>query len=165
MDRLWSPWRMQYVSTTGGDDGDGCVFCAHLAEDDDDAAHILWRGDATYVILNAFPYNTGHLLIAPHRHVGDLGELRPAERSEVMEVAFHSTQIIRDAMGAHGFNVGMNLGAAAGAGIPGHLHVHVVPRWDGDTNFMPVVSDTKVLPEMLADTDAKLRPRFEGLRL
>lgn len=152
---------MAYVTTTGGDD-DGCVFCDHLAANDDAGARILYRGDTAFAILNAYPYNTGHLLIAPNRHVGDLAELDEPERRELMELTTRATTVIKDAMGAHGFNVGMNLGQVAGAGIPGHLHVHVVPRWDGDTNFMPVVGDTKVLPEMLADTYAKLRPGFQS---
>ena len=153
---------MEYVSTSGGDDG-GCVFCDHLAENDDEKAHILYRGPTAFVILNAFPYNTGHLMVAPLRHVADLDDLGREERAELMELAAASTRVIREAMGAHGFNVGINLGQAAGAGIPGHLHLHVVPRWGGDTNFMPVVGETRVLPEMIEQTDAKLRPGFAGL--
>ncbi len=145
---------------TGGDGDKGCVFCDHLEAGDDEAAHILHRGGTVFVILNAYPYNTGHLLVAPLRHVEELHDLEPDERAELMELTTRATEIIRKAMGAHGFNVGMNLGPVAGAGIPGHLHVHVVPRWGGDTNFMPVVGDTKVLPEMVADTDAKLRGMF-----
>jgi len=162
LERLWSPWRSEYVTASGGADG-GCVFCAHLEAGDDEAAHILSRGTHTFALLNAFPYNTGHLMIAPLRHVADLHELTRDERTELMETATSATRIIEEAMGAEGFNVGMNLGAAGGAGIPGHLHLHVVPRWGGDTNFMPVVGDTKVLPEMLAQTDAKLRPLFARL--
>jgi ATP adenylyltransferase len=145
---------------TDSDGGEGCVFCAHLDEGDDEASHILHRGITAFVILNAYPYNTGHLMVAPLRHVGELHALEPDERAELMELTTRSTEIVREAMGAHGFNIGMNLGQVAGAGIPGHLHVHVVPRWGGDTNFMPVVGDTKVLPEMIADTDGKLRPHF-----
>ncbi len=152
---------MTYVSETGG--GDGCVFCAHLAEGDDEAARILFRGESAFVILNAFPYNTGHLMVAPLRHTGELLELGAGERAELMELASRSTSIIRAAMGAQGFNVGINIGEAAGAGIPGHLHVHVVPRWGGDTNFMTTIGETKVLPEMIADTYAKLRPAFSRL--
>ncbi|HEU4480877.1 MAG TPA: HIT domain-containing protein, partial [Actinomycetota bacterium] len=137
---------MAYVSTSGGDDG-GCVFCDHLAEGDDVASHILRRGRSVFAILNAFPYNTGHLMIAPNRHVADLGDLEEEERYELIELTYRSTDIVRAAMGAQGFNVGMNLGAVAGAGIPGHLHMHVVPRWGGDTNFMTTVGETKVLPE------------------
>ena len=144
-------------------DNDGCIFCDHLAENDDEAARILYRGQKSFVILNAFPYNTGHLMIAPLRHVGDLVHLEDDERSELIKMTSRSVEVVRGAMKPHGFNVGMNLGEVAGAGIPGHVHVHVVPRWGGDTNFMPVVGATKVLPEMLADTDAKLRPLFGRL--
>lgn len=158
MERLWRPWRMQYVKDAGS--GDGCVFCDHLSAGDDEAAHILYRGDTMFVLLNAYPYNTGHVMIAPQRHTGELSELTDEERTELMEVTFATTEVIRAAMRPEGFNVGMNLGAAGGAGIPGHLHMHVVPRWGGDTNFMTTVGDTKVLPEMLAETDAKLRPGF-----
>ena len=145
------------------DDGDGCVFCDHLAENDDDTAHILFRGESAFVILNAFPYNTGHLMIAPTDHVAELKDLAPETRSELFELTSQSVDVITETLSPHGFNVGMNLGRVAGAGIPGHLHVHVVPRWGGDTNFMPVIGDTKVLPEMIAETDAKLRPRFARL--
>lgn len=154
---------MEYVSTSGSDEG--CVFCDHLSDGDDERAHILHRGRRNFVILNAFPYNTGHLMIAPLRHVGEMSELDSEERAEMMELASAATQLIREAMGAHGFNVGINLGQAAGAGIPGHLHMHVVPRWGGDTNFMPVVGETRVLPEMIEQTDAKLRPLFRSLKL
>lgn len=150
---------MRYMSE-GGATGGGCVFCDHLAREDDDAAFILHRGRTAFVLLNAFPYNTGHVMVAPLRHRGDLTELSDDERSELIELTNRSVVVIRDVMGAEGFNTGMNLGAAGGAGIPGHLHMHIVPRWNGDTNFMPVVGDTKVLPEMLAETYAKLRPAF-----
>jgi ATP adenylyltransferase len=165
MERLWSPWRMQYLSAEGFgvDSGGGsCIFCAHLASEDDDAAHILHRGAFSFVLLNAFPYNTGHLMIAPVRHIGALEELEPVERQELMDLTTRAVEVIKQAMAAQGFNVGMNLGEVAGAGIPGHLHIHVVPRWGGDTNFMPVVGETKVLPEMLADTYSKLKPGFEA---
>ena len=154
---------MQYVSATS--ESEGCVFCDHLSENDDERARILYRGERTFVILNAFPYNTGHLMIAPVRHVAELSDLEPSELGEMMELASASTSIIREAMGAHGFNIGINLGQAAGAGIPGHLHMHVVPRWGGDTNFMPVVGETRVLPEMIEQTDEKLRPLFRDLSL
>ena len=158
MERLWSPWRMQYLAASGDDDG-GCFLCAAARPVEDDAG-VLHRGESAYVILNAFPYNTGHVMVAPVRHVGELDALEQSERAEIMELTTRTVAVVRAAMGAHGFNVGMNLGRAAGAGVPGHLHVHVVPRWGGDTNFMPVVAQTKVLPEMLEETAAKLRPGF-----
>ncbi|MFN2588793.1 MAG: HIT domain-containing protein [Actinomycetota bacterium] len=148
---------MQYVSVSGS--GDGCVFCEHLVKGDG----ILYKGPTAFVLLNAFPYNTGHLMVAPQRHAGDLEDLEAVERHELMDLCAESVRIVGEAMGAHGFNLGMNLGTVAGAGIPGHLHMHVVPRWGGDTNFMTTVAGTKVLPEMLADTAAKLRPLFEKL--
>ena len=143
------------------DSDDGCFMCDALAATDDPANHVLHRGDAAFVILNAYPYNTGHLMVAPTRHVGELEEMSPEERVEIMDLTTRAVGVIRAAMSPHGFNIGINLGQVAGAGLPGHVHVHVVPRWGGDTNFMPVVGETKVLPEMLADTYAKLKPGFE----
>ena len=173
MERLWAPWRMTFVSGAAGSSGDdaanrlddspdekGCIFCDHLAAGDDAGAFILTRESLTFALLNAYPYNTGHLMVAPLRHAGDLTELTQPERAELMELTARCVAVIREAMGAEGFNVGVNLGAVAGAGVPGHVHVHVVPRWGGDTNYMPVVGDTKVLPEMLEETYAKLRPLF-----
>ena len=153
---------MEYINSATDDDE--CIFCKFLADDDDHASHILYRGATSFVILNAFPYNSGHLLIAPRRHAGDLHELGPDDRAELIEMTSAAVDILSEALGAHGFNIGMNLGRVAGAGIPGHLHVHVVPRWGGDTNFMPVVGDTKVLPEMIEETDSKLRPLFARLK-
>ena len=138
------------------------VSCALMALPTIKTAHVVHRGRESYVVLNAYPYNTGHVMIAPKRHIGDLASLSETERTEIMELVTRTTVVIKEAMGAQGFNVGINQGQAAGAGVPGHLHVHVVPRWGGDTNFMPVVAETKVLPEMLADTYAKLRPGFEA---
>lgn len=146
------------MSTAGG--AEGCIFCDHLAASNDESAHVLFRGESVFVLLNAFPYNTGHLMVAPIRHVATLGDLSSDERSELMAVTHACTEHLSEAMKPDGFNVGMNIGAAGGAGIPGHLHMHVVPRWTGDTNFMTTVGETKVLPEMLAETDAKLRPLF-----
>lgn len=145
----------------GSDEGsERCFLCAHGASSDDASAHVVHRGEHSFVVLNAYPYNTGHVMVAPYAHVGDLISLPEVARTELMDLITRSTAVIKDAMGAQGFNVGINQGIAAGAGVPGHLHVHVVPRWGGDTNFMPVVGQTKVLPEMLADTYAKLRPGF-----
>ena len=154
---------MQYVSSATGDDQD-CIFCTAAATGDDELdSHVLHRGERAFVILNAYPYNTGHLMVAPNRHVAELDGLDEEERAALMELTSIATSFVREAMGPQGFNVGMNLGRVAGAGIPGHLHMHVVPRWGGDTNFMPVVGNTRVLPEMIADTDAKLRPLFARL--
>ena len=156
MDRLWSPWRSEYVTSAGKDDG--CIFCSALEEDDEQS--VLWRGERSFVLLNAFPYNSGHVMVAPVRHVGALGDLEGVEAHDLMDATRRAVAAIDEAMSPDGFNVGSNLGSAAGAGVPGHLHVHVVPRWAGDTNFMPVVGATKVLPEMLSQTREKLKPFF-----
>jgi ATP adenylyltransferase len=160
-ERLWSPWRMAYVRG-GGDGGDGCLFCDLAAQgaDRDEANHLLARGELTFVLLNAFPYNPGHLMVAPYRHLGSYGDLEAAELAEMMAFAGTAIQALQEDSGAHGFNLGMNLGQVAGAGIADHLHLHLVPRWGGDTNFMPIVGQTKVLPELLAETWRRLRPRF-----
>lgn len=142
---------MPYVSNAGTDET-RCIFCEPEEE------NVLARGDEAFVLLNKFPYNTGHLMVAPSRHVGELEELSPTESTEMWSTVSRCVGALKEAMKPHGFNVGINLGKAAGAGVPGHLHVHVVPRWGGDTNFMTTTAETKVLPEMLADTKAKLLP-------
>ena len=161
-ERLWSPWRMEYIRRGEGGDGGGCLFCdlAAAGRDQDEANHLLARGQLSFVLLNAFPYNPGHLMVAPYRHVGDFEELTAAELAELMAFAGRAIGALREESGPHGFNLGMNLGQVAGAGIADHLHLHLVPRWGGDTNFMPVVGQTKVLPELLAETDRRLRRRF-----
>jgi ATP adenylyltransferase len=143
-------------------DGDRqCVFCRALElPADDDDAWVLVRDDLAFVTLAKFPYNPGHLLVLPIRHVGELDELTDGEHAAIARYLTVSTAALRDASAPHGFNLGLNLGRVAGAGIPEHIHWHVVPRWGGDTNFMPVVGQTRVLPEMLADSFAKLRPHF-----
>jgi ATP adenylyltransferase len=160
MERLWTPWRMEYIRSTSSEDQDGCIFCDLPAKGDDEAVYILSRTDRAFAILNAYPYNPGHLMVAPFRHVGQLEALDQDELLETGTLLQMSIRALRDAMHPQGFNLGMNLGRVAGAGLPDHLHWHVVPRWDGDTNFMPVVGQTKVLPELLEETYAKLRPSF-----
>ena len=150
---------MEYVSKAD-ESSDGCIFCAALDGHDDELTHVIHRAADGFVLLNAFPYNTGHVMVAPTRHVGELTELSAGERTVLMDLVIEATDVITGAMSPDGFNVGINLGRVAGAGVPGHVHVHVVPRWGGDTNYMPVTGQTKVLPEMLADTAAKLRPGF-----
>lgn len=145
-------------------DDEGCIFCDLPAEDDDERTKILARGELAFVILNSFPYNPGHLMVAPFRHVGEFGALEAEELAEVDALVARSIRVLDDEMQPHGYNLGMNLGRVAGAGIPGHVHWHVVPRWNGDTNFMPVVGQTRVLPELLEETGARLRPRFEEAR-
>lgn len=157
MERLWTPWRSEYVTKTG--DAADCFLCDYLAHPEGEAAELtLRRSELTFVVLNKFPYNTGHLIVAPRRHLGELDDLSPEERSALMEETNRAIHAVKLAMRPHGFNVGMNLGSVAGAGLPDHIHVHIVPRWGGDTNFMPVLGGTKVLPESLDQTAAKLRP-------
>ena len=142
---------------------DGCIFCDLPAEGGDERTKILVRGERAFVILNSFPYNPGHLMVAPFRHVGDFGAIETDEFAEVDALLTRSVRALEEEMEPHGFNLGMNLGRVAGAGIPGHLHWHVVPRWNGDTNFMPVVGQTRVLPELLDETYARLLPRLESV--
>jgi len=161
MNRIWSPWRMAYIEAAQDQaDEDGCIFCDLPAEGDDERTMILVRGERSFVILNSFPYNPGHLMVAPFRHVGGFVSLEPDELAEIDALVARSIRALEREMAPHGFNLGMNLGRAAGAGIPGHVHWHVVPRWNGDTNFMPVVGQTRVLPELLEETFARLLPRF-----
>jgi ATP adenylyltransferase len=138
----------------------GCIFCEQPELGDDEKAYILARGPEAFVILNAFPYNPGHLMVAPSRHVSELEELTEDEAVDCHRLLARAVRAIKEEADPDGFNVGMNLGRVAGAGIPGHVHWHLVPRWNGDTNFMPIVGETRVLPELLGETYAKLRQRF-----
>jgi len=140
----------------------GCIFCDLPAEGDDVRTMILARGELAFVIVNSFPYNPGHLMVAPFRHVGAFTSLEADELADVDALVARSIRALEQEMEPHGYNLGMNLGRVAGAGIPDHVHWHLVPRWNGDTNFMPVVGQTRVLPELLEETYARLRPRFEG---
>ncbi len=153
MDRLWAPWRMAYI---GGPRQQGCILCTKPKERNDRANLIIIRGDVCFVMLNAYPYNNGHLMVAPYRHVGDPSRLSYKESSELMRLSILSIELLRRALAPSGFNIGMNIGRVAGAGIADHLHMHVVPRWSGDTNYMPIIADTKVLPEYLDTTYTKL---------
>ena len=162
MQRLWTPWRMAYVTTTS--DAHACVFCAARAEaDPGPAALTVFRGRTCFVILNLYPYNNGHLMVVPYRHVPTLDATSAEERAELIELTRRAEVALTEAYQPHGINVGINLGRAAGAGVVDHLHVHLVPRWSGDTNFMAVVGDTRVLPEDLHQSAARLRPIFERL--
>jgi ATP adenylyltransferase len=151
---------MEYIEAARDDDDAGCPFCALV--DDDDERRILARSDLAFVTLAKYPYNPGHLLVLPTRHTGELEELTDDETAEISVLLRRSIRALRGVADPAGFNVGLNLGRTAGAGIPEHLHWHVVPRWGGDTNFMPVIGHTRVLPELLEDTFAKLKPAFDG---
>jgi ATP adenylyltransferase len=152
---------MQYIEDATGDarSDEACIFCAIASGEEAD--RVLARTDLAYVVLNKFPYNPGHLLVVPVRHEGDLESLTDDENVALQRLLRRSIRAVRRAADPDGFNVGMNLGRVAGAGIPGHLHWHLVPRWNGDTNYMPVVGETRVLPELLADTHRRLAPAFE----
>ncbi|HEV3261164.1 MAG TPA: HIT domain-containing protein [Gemmataceae bacterium] len=150
MDSLWAPWRLAYVAAAKKPTAeDPCFICRGLAEQDDRRNLIALRTPRSVVVLNRFPYNNGHLLVAPRAHKGQLGELDADELLETMETLRRMVGVLDQLMHPDGYNIGLNLGRAAGAGLPGHLHWHVVPRWDGDTNFMPIVADTKVLVQSL----------------
>lgn len=158
MERLWAPWRLKYVTAT--DEKNGCVFCDHNEEQDEDKK-ILQRGKHCFVIMNIFPYNNGHIMVAPYRHICKLTDLEPEEKLEMMDMLTLWTEILREKMNCHGFNIGLNLGRIAGAGIDDHMHFHIVPRWNGDTNFMPVIADIKVIPQSLEDCYQILRKGLE----
>jgi ATP adenylyltransferase len=163
MEHLWSPWRMEYLQAEKDAPADAaCVFCELLAGRSSEGERILALDELAFATLAKYPYNPGHVLVLPTRHTGDLEELSAEENAAMMALVQRSVRALRDVSSPHAFNVGLNLGREAGAGIPDHLHWHVVPRWSGDTNFMPVIGETRVLPELLAETYAKLKPRFEG---
>jgi ATP adenylyltransferase len=158
MKRLWAPWRMEYITE---EPRPGCLFCRVIENPDDkDAELVVWRPEGAVVILNKFPYNAGHAMVAPVVHKGGLEDLDDAETRDLMRGVRRTITVIRALLKPEGFNIGANNGRAAGAGIPDHVHLHVVPRWDGDTNFMPVLGDVKVVNEHLTQTAAKLREAF-----
>jgi ATP adenylyltransferase len=157
MESLHAPWRIEYILAPKPPPDDASLF-TRLAQSDDDVANLVIARDRTcYAVLNRYPYNGGHLMIVPYKQVSDLGALTDGELADLMKLARRCIEVLQRLMKPDGFNIGMNLGRAAGAGIAEHLHLHIVPRWTGDTNFMPVLADTKVLPEALADTAARLR--------
>jgi ATP adenylyltransferase len=161
MNQIWAPWRMEYVSQT--ESAPGCLFCVMLEAHDDEKDHIVYRGQRTFVVLNRYPYNSGHLMVVPHQHTGAVYLLDSATSAEVFATTQLAVRVLEEVMRPNGFNLGVNQGKVAGAGIEDHIHVHVVPRWNGDTNFMPVIAGAKVLPELLSATAAKLRPVFARL--
>ena len=162
MNRLWSPWRYEYIASGSADpDSSNCVFCS-LRDDpgNDERNFVLHRGSHNFVVLNIYPYISGHLLIVPYEHVGELDAAAKATTDELMDLTKRSQTALREVYRPDGFNVGMNLGRAAGAGIADHIHIHILPRWAGDTNFMSSVAEARVLPEDLATTYEKLRGKF-----
>lgn len=161
-DIMWAPWRMAYISGEHdhGFEGPRCVFCTLPAQDDDRRSYILHRGEHCFVIMNLYPYNNGHLMVVPYAHVDSLLALDPATTTEMMGLTQMAQTVLAGAMNPHGFNVGMNQGRAAGAGIADHVHLHILPRWVGDTNFMPAIGDTRILPQHMDDTYDLLKPGF-----
>ena len=156
---LWAPWRMEFIA---GERELGCLFCRTGRPGGDDARnYVLWRGREAFVILNRFPYSNGHLMVAPYRHEGALANLGAEEGAEILALAGRCATALEGALRAEGFNLGFNLGKVAGAGVQDHLHLHVVPRWAGDTNFLPVIGETRVMPEYLGVTFQKLVPHFQ----
>lgn len=161
LEHLWAGWRGEYMASTG-DESIACVFCRILdSGEPDERTYIVWRGATCFGILNAYPYTSGHLMVMPYRHVGELDGLDAAESAELWAATTQAVGAVRRAYGPEGINVGLNLGRAAGAGVLGHLHVHVVPRWLGDSNFMTAVAEARVLPESLEETAAKTRKAWD----
>ena len=158
MDYLWSPWRYRYV--TGAEPTSGCVFCQKVEENEDEKNLILYSGLNNFVLLNIYPYTSGHLMVAPYRHIAQLAQADDATWSELMMLTRKAEQAIQTAYKPEGINLGMNLGKSAGAGIADHIHMHVLPRWQADSNFISVIGETRVLPEALSDTYRKLKPLF-----
>jgi len=173
LERLWAGWRRAYVSagapvagppvSLGPGQVEGCVLCRVIAPGrDEEEANVVWRGARCAAVLNAYPYTSGHLMVLPTRHVGELEALEPDESAELWDGTRQAVAALKAAYGPDGINVGMNLGRAAGAGVPGHLHIHALPRWDGDTNFMTSIAGTRVLPEALPDSWAEVRRAWPG---
>jgi ATP adenylyltransferase len=161
VDVLWSPWRYDYITGSGGVKESSCVFCDILAGPaSDEEKFVLKRAEFNFVVLNIYPYATGHLLVVPYSHISDLDKADKQTTDEMMDLTKHAQSALRDAYSPDGFNIGMNLGKSAGAGVAGHFHMHVLPRWAGDVNFMTAVGQTRTLPETLATTYAKLSGRL-----
>jgi len=164
--RLWAPWRIKYIQAVRrpvAGASDDCIFCSRPALGDDAKALIPHRGDRCFVMLNAFPYTNGHVMVAPYEHTADLANLDEDTASELMTLTQRSLRALAEPYGPDGYNLGVNLGRIAGAGFADHVHLHVVPRWAGDTNFMPVVGDTRVMPQSLEDSYAAIRDSFAAL--
>ena len=161
MEIIWAPWRMEYIES---ESLPGCLFCQKFSENKDIQNYILYRSNSGFLILNIFPYNNGHLMVAPVKHVADITLLNQKEIVDLMRLVQKGVKALTRAYKPDGFNIGLNLGAVAGAGVKDHLHFHIVPRWQGDTNFMPVISDTKIMPQYLHKTYEILLPFFSDVR-
>jgi ATP adenylyltransferase len=159
MNNLWAPWRIEYILSPK--DG-ACFLCDMFREQEDAKHHLLWRGPTCAVVMNRYPYTGGHLMVCPYRHVAELADLTREERIELMDLTEQCVRVLKQVMNPQGFNIGFNLGTAAGAGLKDHLHQHIVPRWIGDTNLMPVLGGVNVVPEALDVLYAKLKPAFHA---
>ena len=157
MKHIWAPWRIEYIMMKKTE---GCILCDKHGEYNDAANYILYRGDKNFVILNSYPYNPGHLLVIPYRHVANLGELTNEERHEHFDIVSRSVEVLKRVFNPGGFNIGINIGKVAGAGIEDHIHTHIIPRWQGDTNYITVVADVRVIPQALAETYERLKGEF-----
>ncbi|MCL0057917.1 HIT domain-containing protein [Dehalococcoidales bacterium] len=157
MKQIWAPWRMEYILMKKPE---GCILCDKPRQNSDTQNYILYRGDKNFIIMNTYPYNPGHLLIVPYRHVANLEELTDEELHEHFKIVSRSIKLLKQVFNPDGFNIGINIGKVAGAGIEEHFHTHIVPRWQGDTSFMPVLAEVKVIPEALAETYKKLKDKF-----
>ena len=163
---LWAPWRTEYIRSLSEPEDDGCFLCRYRGEPEKDESNlVVWRGAGCMAVLNRFPYTGGHALVAPYEHVAGLADLSGERMREMMEMLRDLQAVLAHVVGAQGFNVGLNLGHCAGAGLPGHVHAHIVPRWMGDTNFMSVLGDVRVIPQALEDLYAQLREASEELGL
>jgi ATP adenylyltransferase len=160
MNHIWSPWRMKYIENN--EKQEGCVFCKAQTKEDNAANLIAFRGQHAFVILNLYPYTSGHLMVVPFEHVATLEELNPATRAEIMELTSQCMSVLRKIYNPQAFNMGANIGEAAGAGVPGHVHIHIVPRWGGDTNFMSTLAETRILPESIEDTYKRVSKGFSA---
>ncbi len=163
MDHLWAPWRMGYI-LDNGKNHEGCFLCAAMDKHQDRENYVLHRGRHSSVIMNRYPYNNGHLLVVPNAHVPDMSSLPVEELTDMMQCTQQAIDILRQDVNPDGFNVGINIGKAAGAGLPEHLHIQIVPRWNGDTSYISVFDETRVVPELLDKTYARLKPYFEKIR-
>jgi len=163
MDNLWAPWRMAFITPKEAP-APGCIFCTQPAEHNDAKHHIIYRGEHCFMMLNLYPYNSGHLMIAPYQHIGELEKLDATTLADLMAQSQLALKALRYAMKPDGFNMGFNQGKVAGAGFAGHIHFHIVPRWEGDTNFMPVLADTKVMPEHLDNVYRQLKDALEQVK-
>lgn len=164
MKQLWAPWRMKYIRESINNKDKSCFLCKAYSERNNPESLVVADFKHSFVVMNKFPYNNGHLMIVPIKHTGSIQKLKSETRLEMMDVIAITTEVLKKEMNAEGFNIGINLGRVAGAGVPGHIHIHIVPRWNGDTNYMPIFTNTKVISQGLEETYEFLKKGFDGVR-